>query len=41
MDKSTILGSVYRTAHRMNGVNRERKIRNLTINGGSIEFNEE
>ena len=41
MDKSTKLGSVWRMAHRMNGVNRERKIRNLTVNGCSIESNEE
>jgi len=41
MDKSTKLGSVWRMANRMNGVNRERKIRNLTLNGCSIESNEE
>ena len=41
MDKSTKLGSVWRMAHRMNGINRERKIRNLTVNGCSLESNEE
>jgi len=41
LDKSTKLGTVWRMAQKMNGVHRENKISNLTVNGSLIETNKE
>jgi len=41
LDKSTKLGTVWRMAKKMNGINSEHKIRNISVNGNNIDTNEE
>ena len=41
LDKSTKLVTAWRMAKKMNGINSEHKIRNISINGTNIDTNEE
>jgi len=41
LNNSTKLSTVWRLAQRMNGINKEHKIKNLQVNGSTLENNED